>query len=405
MNILAAPTHYYFTDNFGSEMYWSYKIIQSLDALGVKYYSVVWKNNITNCKLHNSKITELCKIEDKYTWSHNKLGFGGKTPIFIYKYFEISKKILKNNRIDIIHHILPFMYKRTFNPLPLLGYTKNIPFVIGPAIEAPTLPRNIKLSRFHNEPIINFYLTSGILKIMSPVLFKLFKETLNKCDKLITVNNYGRELYSQYIEKDKIVIIPQGIDLNLFGYDKNGSNNSSEITLLTVAPLVKIKGIEYLIESFKYVLDLYPNTILKIVGDGPELPYLKDMARKLKISNNIVFKGFIPHSQLSAIYKQCDIFVLPSLYGGSNAVLEAMASAKPVVTTDTIGLNEIVINAKTGYLVPPANSKELASAVIKLIENPRLREYMGINGRKKVEKVHDWNVVSKKYYNMYLSLI
>jgi len=99
---------------------------------------------------------------------------------------------------------------------------------------------------------------------------------------------------------------------------------------------------------------------------------------------------------------KCDIFVLPSYREGvPRTLLEASSMAKPIVTTDTVGCKEVVIDGYNGFLVPLKDTKILTEKVKELIFNKKLRETMGKNGRIITLKEFDVRIVIKKYVQIY----
>ena len=107
----------------------------------------------------------------------------------------------------------------------------------------------------------------------------------------------------------------------------------------------------------------------------------------------------IEHSQLPLYYNRADVFILPSLNEGmSNAMLEAIASGLPVITTDTGGVLELVKD--NGFIVPKKNSEKISEALIKLIEDKDLCLEMGKKSREIAEKL-GWDKVAGQYLEIY----
>ncbi len=109
--------------------------------------------------------------------------------------------------------------------------------------------------------------------------------------------------------------------------------------------------------------------IVLICGRGEQEVYLKHLTKKLNVSDYVRFMGYVPHDHISEVYSACDIFVLPSLYESfSLALLEAMSSGKPLVTTKNVGgITYLMDPGENGIIVNPANSEELANAILELI--------------------------------------
>jgi glycosyltransferase involved in cell wall biosynthesis len=121
-----------------------------------------------------------------------------------------------------------------------------------------------------------------------------------------------------------------------------------------------------------------------IVGDGPTRPELEALCGELGIADIVRFAG--SRGDIATLLRAIDVFVLCSTTECFPiSVLEAMASARPVVCTDVGGVREIVIDGVTGYLVPPREPKLLASRLKKVLSDTELAQDMGRAGRRRVE--------------------
>ena len=128
--------------------------------------------------------------------------------------------------------------------------------------------------------------------------------------------------------------------------------------VLTVARLDEQKGHRYLIETAAQV----PEAEFVLAGEGPLRPELEAQARSLGVDGRVRFLGY--RDDVANLLRDCDVFVLPSLYEGLPlSILEAMAAAKPVIATQIGGTDEAVIHGETGLLVPPADPPALAAAI------------------------------------------
>jgi len=219
--------------------------------------------------------------------------------------------------------------------------------------------------------------------------------------------------YVRQICKKEVKIIPHGVDIGRFNvnidqseYKENIGLKKDEVLALSVQRLVPKKGIEHLLYAMSIIIKENPNVKLAVVGDGPEKWRLMELTKKLRISKNVTFTGFVDSEDLPKYYSVCDIFVLHSLYEQFGIVLvEAMACAKPVVSTNVGAIPEIVDDGKTGLLVEPKNPKQLAEAILKLASDPVLRNRLGRAGLRKVKEKYDWDIITDKYLDAYKQLI
>ncbi|MEO0132934.1 MAG: glycosyltransferase family 4 protein [candidate division WOR-3 bacterium] len=163
--------------------------------------------------------------------------------------------------------------------------------------------------------------------------------------------------------------------------------NLSKPIIGTVSRLLHQKGVHVLLDAFAKCLDQHPQASLVIVGDGLYRNQLEEQARTLGIAENTHFLGYLQQPRLSAVVSEFDIFAFPTFGEGFGLVLlEAMAVSKPVVASNVMAIPEIVIDGKTGLLVPPDNADALAQALVKLIENPTLCQQFGMAGRQRLEQ-------------------
>ena len=154
------------------------------------------------------------------------------------------------------------------------------------------------------------------------------------------------------------------------------------IVLGTVARLDLIKNQAMMIRALKIVRQEHPDTIVIIVGDGPERKNLENLSSTLQLTPNVFFTGF--SEDAISYYHIMDIFLLTSFSEGTAmTLLEAMAASLPCIATNVGGNPEIVENNETGYLIPSNDETSLAERICALIDNQKRRQKMGEAGRKR----------------------
>lgn len=216
------------------------------------------------------------------------------------------------------------------------------------------------------------------------------------------------------VDPKKTIFIPNGVDLDNFNPVVSGNDvlerhkiPAIEQVVLCPRRLEKKNGVVYLIEAVPDVISQAPNSKFLIVGsDFGEMCALKNKALELGVEGSVIFTGNIPNSQMPKYYAAADVVVLPSLREATSiAALEAMATAKPIIATSVGGLPYLVINEKTGLLVPPRDPLELARAIKRVLSDPAMRMYMGQNGRARVEQEFSWQHVALKTQEIYDKVI
>lgn len=152
--------------------------------------------------------------------------------------------------------------------------------------------------------------------------------------------------------------------------------------LLFVGRLAAVKGLPILLNAMADLTDLS----LTIIGDGPDRASLEKQTAALGLTDRVSFVGYKSQSEVATALTQHDIFVLPSFAEGVPVVLmEAMAAACPVITTQIAGIPELVEHNVSGILVAPGDEAALKTALQALADNPQLQIQMGQAGRAKVQ--------------------
>lgn len=161
--------------------------------------------------------------------------------------------------------------------------------------------------------------------------------------------------------------------------------DEDDTVILTLARLDREKGLHDLLDALGSLARTGIKPRLWIAGEGAQRPALQSQAQALGVAPDVSFLGQRPDA--SALLHAADLFVLPSYREGrSNAVLEAMACAKPVVATGVGGLPDLVTPGQTGALVEPGEPDQLAAALEQFIQSPELRLRMGAAGRRRAAK-------------------
>lgn len=185
------------------------------------------------------------------------------------------------------------------------------------------------------------------------------------------------------IPEEKITIIPTGIDVNYFNATTPDPKlkaslgiKPQDFVIICVANLHINKGHRYLLRAIDVIYQKHPDIHLLIVGDGAERENLKNQIKEYASRNNVSFLG--RRTDVPQLLKISDCFVLPTLFEGmSNAIMEAMASSLPVITTDIPENRALVENGKTGILVPAKDASRIAASIHLLTSDPEKRRFLG----------------------------
>ena len=230
-------------------------------------------------------------------------------------------------------------------------------------------------------------------------------------NKVIAVSGSERDLalHHQIVPSKKIITMYNSIDpsdYEDFKYvnkvQEKLKDKSKQVILGTVGRLYYQKDPITLINSFKVINDRYPNTKLVIVGDGPLEKECIQLIKQLNLSNQIELAGFQKDSK--TYYQMFDIFMLSSHYEGlPYSLLEAMMMGIPAVGTDVVGIKDLILHGKTGYLVKEGDHKELADAVIKMLKNPDLLSLFSLNAKNRAKVEFNFVEGIKGYQDFYIT--
>ncbi|UCE38226.1 MAG: glycosyltransferase family 4 protein [Thermoplasmata archaeon] len=238
------------------------------------------------------------------------------------------------------------------------------------------------------------------------ILHAFDKHTMRHSDRIVAISNKTKsEVVRQMgVSGSQIDVIYPGVDGKKFRSQPNSHNKNSDcLHLLYIGPLIQRKGLKYLIQALP-LCDI--KTHLTIIGRGIEEASLRSLAGRLGVEREITWiTNRISEEDLIWHYNNADVFVLPTLYEGFGIpLIESMACSTPVISTNIPPINEIVVNDKTGILLPLQNTNEIARAITKLSDSD-LRCRMGNKARKHIEKNFSWEISAKKLLGIYEEMV
>ncbi len=225
-------------------------------------------------------------------------------------------------------------------------------------------------------------------------------------------------LLTEGVNPERISVIPAGIDCDRFKPTAKTTANrfglSEDSTkILFVGRLTPEKGIFDLLNAFSLMIKKHQNVELLVAGSGTKKMQRQttELVGSLKIQSKVKFLGTFGYSEMPEIHNLADIFCLPSVETNfwaeqfGYAIVEAMACEKPVVSTITGSIPEIVKDGVTGILVEQKKPVELQLALEKLLLDENKREQMGRNGRSWVFEAFEANKIAKQLASLYERLI
>lgn len=256
------------------------------------------------------------------------------------------------------------------------------------------------LKTIHNIPYV-VSLRGGDVPGFRPYDFRLhhrliapFLRLIWKNAAAVVANSTGlRQLANTFEPRFEIPVIPNGIDLQAY---ETPHRDWSFPRLLSVGRIVHQKGLDLAMRALGELKQI--DWEWRIAGDGPELSALQSLARELGIGDRVIFLGWQSRADVTECYRHANIFLFPSRHEGMpNAMLEAMASGLPVIASCIAGNEELVVDDKTGYLVPAENIEALRTVLRKLLSNTALRQQMGSASRRHAEENYSWESTARQY--------
>jgi len=235
-------------------------------------------------------------------------------------------------------------------------------------------------------------------KILGPV----FKLIWKNAAALVACSEGLKNRALSFLPSVSIDVIPNGVDLEQF-YPAQTNQKTETLKLLTVGRLSVTKRVEILIDVAELLSRQGFKLHLTIVGGGDLENNLRKMVLQKELGNIVEITGRIESKKMPQLYRQNHIFISATIQEGmSNAMLEAMASGLPIVTTPCEGVKELI--ADNGIVVKQASKESIANAIKSIADNEKLHNKMCFEARKQAENF-SWKYVADKYLNYYNGIV
>jgi len=245
---------------------------------------------------------------------------------------------------------------------------------------------------------------------------ELSRRILQNAKTIICASNFTAEITNEIFGKElsqKISVINPGIDAGLVASQERKEkimkeyDLSGKIVVLTIARLVKRKGVDQMLVALPEIIRQVPNVIYVIVGEGPDVKYLKNIQRSLgdDYAENIVFLGKIHDYDKYAWLALCNIFAVPSrqadgdFEGFGIVFLEAALFGKVVIGGNSGGVPDAIQDNASGFLVNPEDPEDIADKIVTLAKDKKLRDKMGEYARERAIKEFNWEKQANLFYD------
>lgn len=300
-------------------------------------------------------------------------GFYGKNYV---RHLNKLLKIIKENNIDIVQtqfsmgETLGFLIKKFNSKIKLI-----VAFV---GSNKPSFFKSIFLRYVYKKTDLFIYISKYVKKEKE----KQFSLLLKKASRVI----YNGTELREYLGDDEVEL--------------------KSISILDIAGLTDIKNIKVLIEALNVLVHLkkIKSIYLYVAGDGPQKKELELLISKFNLEDHVSLLGY--QENVGRLLNHCDIFVHPCYKEGFGIVVaEAMLAEKPIVIANSGALPELIENENTGLVVDAFDAEEWANAIIRLIEDKELSNYLALNARKKAELNFSVEKYTQNYKQLYQKLI
>ena len=205
------------------------------------------------------------------------------------------------------------------------------------------------------------------------------------------------------VEMNKVMVLPKGIDLVKF--NNQNTADATKINAIVTRSLTSDYRHDIILKAFDLLSQKGIDFQLTIVGDGKELPKLKDLARKLNIEKKVNFTGRIPNTKLPELLQNSNIYIsMPITEGVSASLFEAMASNCYPIVTNIPGNQSWIKHRENGQLITIDNFRMLSEEILWAFENNEIRKAAVIKNRQFVEENADYKtnmkVIATKYHEL-----
>jgi glycosyltransferase involved in cell wall biosynthesis len=318
----------------------------------------IYKVPVDNRNIHHSSNIELLR----YAW----------------RGLSVSRKLLQQHSYD-----LSFAFAGV--PAGVMSYVlshlNGLPYIV--SLQGPDVPGF--------EARYNY---------LYPFLKPLLRVVWRRAAVVTAISHEHERLARETTPELEFPIIYNGVEIDAF-YPADA--NDCSMRLLCVGRLIERKGQQHLLRSFADLRCQLPDQTLQLtlVGTGDAEAALKQQAYELGIADQVMFKGFVAREDMPEVYRQADLFVLPSQSEGmSIALLEALASGLPVVVTNTGGTEELVTPGENGLVVDWADVDQLTANLRRLATDRALARRMGTASRARALQF-SWEAIAESYLELF----
>lgn len=243
--------------------------------------------------------------------------------------------------------------------------------------------------------------STGLKSLQRRIEKSINSKALKKASKLFVVNESTKTLVHNFynISLENISILPNGVDISKFFHEEVNKK-----TIVFSGAMYHHRGIDVLINAIPKIISQIPETKFSLIGDGPEMSELKKLVKEKHIEENVDFEGWIDIKEIPKRLAHSIIGIGPlretdvTKHALPIKVLEYMSASLPIIAAKNTLPTEILEDSKNGYFISDVD--DLASKIIHILENDKIRQNFGEHSRKMVEK-YDWSKITSEIIDEY----
>lgn len=235
--------------------------------------------------------------------------------------------------------------------------------------------------------------------LKTKIFMMIQKFTLTRASIVTTPSAYLGELLIKYygVKRENFVVNYNAVDVRTLPAVERKPHQ-----IMTGVRLVAWKGVDGIIRALASIKNEFPDAVLMVAGEGPELEQLKKVAVWEDVHNSVHFLGRLSKEKTLELQSSSAVQVLNSSYEGMpHGALESFATKTPIVATDTPGTNEAVLNEKSGLLVPVGDDMALAKAIERIFTDAQLRSQVVEGASQILKEKFSWEVHLTKLNDMF----
>jgi glycosyltransferase involved in cell wall biosynthesis len=331
--------------------------------------------------------------------------------------------------VDVYVRSLSVLH-RNLNPLYWLHFFAHLPHSIH-GLRRLIKKRGVRLVHTNTSHVYDGALAARLIAVphvwhvreinvgLSGVGYPLGKLIYACSDRVLVISSaVGQAFWGEWDADPRIQVVHDGVDVMEFNPGRDGAIIRAELGIDPQAPLVGVagriahwKGHELFLQIAARVRDVFPEARFLIVGDAVTSgdrqlkQKLLRLVQELHLNHVVIFTG--ARSDMPNVMAALDVLVLPSVtpepFG--LVILEAMATARPVIATRQGGPLETVVDGETGYLIPAGGLSDMAEATISLLRAPEVARRMGRSGRDRCERYFTTEQNSQKIMCVYETVL